>query len=87
MSQSHSLEAPTTRVQEPVQDLGATRMQPVQEPVAPFATADVQKVNMDKWAQPLGDLNFQRAFRSEHKQWFWDSRPSILCFANGNCEN
>ena len=24
----------------------------------------------------LGDLNFQRARRIEHKQWFWDLRPS-----------
>ena len=22
------------------------------------------------WARPLGDLNFQKAFRSEKKQWF-----------------
>ena len=32
-------EAPTTRVQEPVQDLGATRMQPVQEPKTAGETA------------------------------------------------
>ena len=33
--------------------------------------------NLKKWAQPLGDLNFQRAFRSDNKQRFWDLGPSI----------
>ena len=27
--------------------------------------------------RPWDILNFQRAFRSEHKRWLWDSRPSI----------
>ena len=36
-----------------------------------------QKFNVDKRDQPLGDSNFQVAFRSEHKQWFWDLRPSV----------
>ena len=35
-----------------------------------------QEFDLDKWAQLLGDLNFQRAFRVGHKQWFWDLRPS-----------
>ena len=34
-----------------------------------------------------GDLNLQRAFRSEHKQWFWDPGPSIWNFASWNDEN
>ena len=33
--------------------------------------------NLEMGAQPFGDLNFQRAFRIEHKQWLWDLRPSI----------
>ena len=36
-----------------------------------------QRFNVEEWAQPLEDLNFQRAFRSERMQWFWDLRPSI----------
>ena len=39
------------------------------------STASFQKFNLDKWAEPLEDLNFQMAFRSEHKKWFWDVRP------------
>ena len=31
--------------------------------------ASFQKLNLEKWAQPLGDLSFQRACRREHKQW------------------
>ena len=46
----------------------------------------VQKFNLEKWAQPLGDLNNQRA-SCEHKQWFWDLRPSIWPFANWDYEN
>ena len=42
---------------------------------------------MAKWAKPLGYLNFQRACSSEHKQWLWDSRPSMWNVANGNYEN
>ena len=38
------------------------------------------KLNLEEWAQPLGDLNFQKACWSESKQWFWDLRPSICCF-------
>ena len=45
-------------------------------------TASFQKFNMDKWAQPLGDLNFQRASWIEHKQWFWDLRPLIWTFSD-----
>ena len=26
------------------------------------STASFQQVNLEKWAQPLGDLNFQRSF-------------------------
>ena len=40
-------------------------------------TLDFQVLDPEKWAQPLGDLNFQRVFWSEHKQWFSDSRHSI----------
>ena len=29
-------------------------------------TASCRKLNLEKWAQPLGDLNFPRAFRIEH---------------------
>ena len=35
------------------------------------------KAQSGKWAQPLGDLNFQRACWSAHKQWLWDLSPSI----------
>ena len=35
------------------------------------------KTQSGKIGPALGDLNFQRAFCSENKQWFWDSRPSI----------
>ena len=42
-----------------------------------FCAASFQKFKLDKRAQPLGDLNFQRACRSEHEQGFWDLRPSI----------
>ena len=45
------------------------------------------KLNLEKWARTLGDLNFQREFWSEHKQWIWDLRPSILNFANRSYEN
>ena len=45
------------------------------------------KLNLDKWAQPLGDLNFQRASWSAHKRWFWDLRPSLWNVANWNYEN
>ena len=38
-------------------------------------TTSSQRFNLEKWAQPLGDLNFQRAFWSEHEQWFLDLRP------------
>ena len=34
------------------------------EPSRP-AYGHVQKFNLEKWAQPLGDLNFQRAFNFE----------------------
>ena len=50
-------------------------------------TASFQKFNLETWARTLGDLNFQSAFRSERKQWFWDSRPSIGDFANRSREN
>ena len=35
------------------------------------------RFNLERLAQPLGDLNFRRAFRSEDKQWFWDLRPPV----------
>ena len=50
-------------------------------------TVSCQTINMEKCAQPLGDLNFQRACWSEHKQWFWDLRPSIWNCANLNYKN
>ena len=50
-------------------------------------TASFQKFNLEKWAQPLGDLNFQRASRSDNKQWFWDLRPSTWNLATWNCDN
>ena len=34
-----------------------------------------------------GRLIFQRAFWSEHEQWFWDLRPSIWNIAHLNYEN
>ena len=40
-------------------------------------SANLRKFNLGKWAQTLGDLNFQRAFLIENRQWFWDLRPSI----------
>ena len=52
-----------------------------------FCLASFQKFNLEKWAQPLGDLNNQRALWSEYKQWFWDLRPSIWNLANRNHEN
>ena len=42
-----------------------------------FECGQFSKLNLDKCAQPLGDLNFQRAFWIQHKQWFWDLRPLI----------
>ena len=43
--------------------------------------------NLERCAQPLGDPNFQRAFRSEQNNCFWDSRPSIWSFVNRTREN
>ena len=49
----------------------------------PGRAASLQKLNLERWAQPLGDLNFhQRALRSENKQWFRDLRPWNLNFVN-----
>ena len=50
-------------------------------------SANFQKLHPETWAQPLGELNFQRACRSEHEQWFWDSRPSNCPFAISNDDN
>ena len=52
-----------------------------------MATASFQKFNLEHWAQPLGDFNFQRACRSEHEQCFWDVRPSVRNVADRNREN
>ena len=41
-----------------------------------LSTASFRKINMGKWAQPLADLNFQRACSSEYKQWLLELRPS-----------
>ena len=38
-------------------------------------TVGFQKFMFYLFFQTLGDLNIQRTFRSEHKQWFWDLRP------------
>ena len=51
------------------------------------AYGQLSKLNLEKWAQPIGGLNLQRAFRSEIKQWLWDLRPSICNFANWKYEN
>ena len=51
------------------------------------STTSFQKDNLDKSAQAVRYLNFQRAFLIEHKQWFWDSRPRILNCVNRNHEN
>ena len=44
--------------------------------------ASFQELSLEKWALPLGDLNFQRACLRQDKQRSWDSRPSILNVAN-----
>ena len=43
-------------------------------------TASSQKLSLDKWAQPLGNLDFQRACWSENKQWsgIWDLQFELL---------
>ena len=43
-------------------------------------TASFQTINLDKWAEPLRDLNFQRACWSETKQWVWDFETLNLTF-------
>ena len=50
------------------------------------STARFQKFDVDKWARTLGDLNFQRASGSEHKQLLGSSRPSIWTVGNWSCE-
>ena len=39
--------------------------------------AGFQKFNLEAWAQPLGDSNLRRAFRSKPKQRSWDLRRLI----------
>ena len=51
------------------------------------AYGQFSKVQSWKMAQPLGYLNFQRAFWSEHMQWFRDLRPSMWNVANWDYEN
>ena len=53
----------------------------------PPSYGQFQKLNLEKWDQPLGYLNFQRACRRENQQWFWDLRPSIWNCANWKYEN
>ena len=35
-------------------------------------TASFQEFNLEELAQTMGDLNFQRTFGSEDKQWLWE---------------
>ena len=46
-----------------------------------------EKFNLEKSAQPLRDLNFQRTCWSEHRQRFWDLRPWIWICVNWSYEN
>jgi hypothetical protein len=39
------------------------------------STASFQNFDLEKWAQPLGDLNLARACEIESKDWLCDSRP------------
>ena len=61
---------------------GNRREEPSEVSSAISNTVSSRKLNLERWAQALGDLNFQRAFWREHKQWFWDLRPSIGKFVN-----
>ena len=75
------LRRPVRARQDAVRDVRADADQPEVPPAAirkRVSTASFQySNNLEQWAQPLGDLNFRRAFRSKHKQWLWDLRPSI----------
>ena len=51
--------------------------------LAPFGRPFLQKLNLEKWAQPQGDLNFKTACWSENTKWFWDLRPSVRLAENG----
>ena len=37
------------------------------------------KFNLKRWAQSLGDLNFQRAFRGENKRWLGFETLNLKC--------
>jgi len=47
----------------------------------------VKKNSLEERAQPLGDLNFQRACICRDERWLWDLRPSNLMRVNETHEN
>jgi len=42
-----------------------------------FERNQVQELNPETWARPLGDSSCPGALGSEREQWFWESRPSL----------
>ena len=46
-----------------------------------------RKLNLEKWAQPLEDLNFRRAFWSNNKQCLWDLSSPIQNLASWHYDN
>ena len=64
------------------------RRRPGDRPRAAERERSFQKFNLRNWAQPLGDLSFQRAFlKGTIKQWFCDFGPSARNPANRTLES